>query len=42
MKKPELVGESFAELCNIDQIGVSVADDLVAFFVEEHNRSVLR
>ena len=41
MKKPELVGESFAELCNIDQIGVSVADDLVAFFLEEHNRSVL-
>ena len=41
MKKPELVGETFAELCNIDQIGVSVADDLVLFFVEEHNRSVL-
>ena len=41
MKKPELVGETFAELCNIDQIGVSVADDLVSFFVEEHNCSVL-
>ena len=41
VKKPELVGETFAELCNIDQIGVSVADDLVAFFAEEHNRSVL-
>ena len=41
MKKPELVGETFAELCNIDQIGVSVADDLVSFFVEEHNRFVL-
>ena len=41
MKKPELVGETFAELCNIDQIGVSVADDIVSFFAEEHNRTVL-
>jgi len=41
MKKPELVGEIFAELCNIDQIGISVADDLVAFFAEAHNRDVL-
>ncbi|MEE2687961.1 MAG: NAD-dependent DNA ligase LigA [Pseudomonadota bacterium] len=41
MKKLELVGETFAELCNIDQIGVSVADDLIAFFSEEHNLSVL-
>ena len=41
MKKPELVGETFAELCNIDQIGISVADDLVEFFAEEHNLSVL-
>jgi DNA ligase (NAD+) len=41
MKKPELVGEIFAELCNIDQIGINVADDLVAFFVETHNRDVL-
>jgi len=36
-----LVGETFAELCNIDQIGISVADDIVSFFLEEHNRSVL-
>jgi DNA ligase (NAD+) len=41
MKKPELVGEVFAELCNIDQIGLNVADDLVAFFAEAHNRDVL-
>ncbi len=41
LKKPELVGETFAELCNIDQIGVSVADDLTAFFAEPHNRDVL-
>ena len=41
MKKPELVGEVFAELCNIDQIGLNVADDLIAFFAEAHNRDVL-
>ena len=41
MKKPELVGPAFADLCNIDQVGFSVADDLVFFFAEEHNRSVL-
>lgn len=32
MKKPELVGEHYADLCNIDQIGISVADELTAFF----------
>ena len=42
MKDPELVGETFAELCNIDQIGFSVADNLVSFFVEQHNHSVLK
>ena len=41
MKKPELVGETFAALCDIDQIGISVADDLVAFFAEAHNTDVL-
>tara|TARA_B100000676_G_scaffold271710_1_gene289203 strand:- start:437 stop:2557 length:2121 start_codon:yes stop_codon:yes gene_type:complete len=41
MKKPELVGEIYAELCNIDQIGISVADDLVAFFAEHQNQDVL-
>ena len=41
-KKPELVGDAFAELCNIDQIGISVADDLVAFFAEAHNLAILR
>ncbi len=39
--KPEEVGEAFATLCDIDQIGVSVADDLVRFFQEEHNLAVL-
>ena len=41
MKKPELVGPAFADLCNIDQVGLGVADDLVFFFAEEHNRAAL-
>ncbi len=40
-KKPELVGDTYAELCNIDQIGISVADDLVSFFAEHQNQGVL-
>jgi len=40
-KNPEAVGEAFAELCDIDQVGFSVADDLTAFFAEGHNRTVL-
>ena len=40
-KKPEEVGESYAELCHIDQIGIGVADDLAAFFGEERNASVI-
>ena len=30
--KPEEVGETYAELCNIDTIGMSVADELARFF----------
>lgn len=41
MKKPERVGEHYAELCDIDGVGISVADDLVAFFREPHNLEVL-
>ncbi|MEQ8335495.1 NAD-dependent DNA ligase LigA [Nisaea sp.] len=33
--------EAYANLINIDQIGHSVAADLVAFFHEDHNRAVL-
>ena len=33
--------EAYANLINIDQIGNSVAGDLVAFFHEDHNRDVL-
>jgi len=40
-RKPEEVGEHYAELCNIEGIGMSVADDLVFFFGEGHNLTVL-
>ncbi len=40
--KPGDVGEVFAELCNIDQIGLSVADDLVRFFSEADNVAVIK
>ena len=33
--------EAYKDLVNIEQIGSSVAADLVAFFAEEHNRDVL-
>ncbi|MDA0305068.1 MAG: NAD-dependent DNA ligase LigA [Proteobacteria bacterium] len=34
-------GEAFADLTNIDGIGPLVADDLLAFCAEDHNRDVL-
>ena len=37
MKKPETVGEAYAALCDIDGIGISMADDMVEFFAEPHN-----
>ncbi len=40
-RKPEEVGEAYADLCNIEGIGMNVADDLVFFFGEGHNREVL-
>jgi len=40
-KKPELVGEAYAELTNIDTVGMVAADSLAAFFGEEHNRAVV-
>ena len=40
--KPEQVGEAYAALCDIEGIGMSVADDIVAFFGEAHNsRAIL-
>lgn len=35
--KPDAVGPNYAELCSIEQIGESVADDLCWFFGEKHN-----
>ncbi|NIA68635.1 NAD-dependent DNA ligase LigA [Pelagibius litoralis] len=40
-RKPEEVGEHYAELCNIEGIGMAMADDLVGFFGEPHNLTVL-
>ncbi len=34
--------EAYASLIDIDQIGPSVADDLLGFFAEPHNREILR
>ncbi len=41
-RKPEDVGEHYADLCNIEGIGMSVADDLVFFFGEDHNLKILK
>lgn len=41
MKKPERVGEAYAALCSISGIGISMADDIVAFFSEKHNLEAL-
>lgn len=42
-KKPENIGETYADLCNIDTIGMAVADELAGFFDAENaeNRNVL-
>lgn len=39
--KPADVGEAFADLCSIDQVGPGMADDLAGFFGEPHNLAVL-
>ena len=41
VKKPEEVGEAYAELCSIDTVGMTAADSLAAFFGEQHNLDVL-
>jgi DNA ligase (NAD+) len=41
-KKPEDVGNAYAELCAIESIGMNVADDLGAFFSEPHNLSIIK
>ncbi len=40
--KPAEVGEAFAELCNVHGIGMSMADDIAAFFSESHNLAVIK
>tara|TARA_R110000868_G_scaffold4155_38_gene25609 strand:+ start:1151 stop:3295 length:2145 start_codon:yes stop_codon:yes gene_type:complete len=42
-KKPENVGEAYADLCSIDTIGMAVADELAGFFDAENaeNRNIL-
>ena len=40
--KAEQVGEAYAALCDIEGIGMSVADDIVAFFGETHNSDAIR
>lgn len=40
-KKPEMVGEAYAELTNIDTVGMVAADSLAAFFGEDHNKDVV-
>jgi DNA ligase (NAD+) len=42
-KKPELIGEAYAELCDINTIGMAAADELAGFFDAENveNRRVL-
>ncbi|MGB0630298.1 MAG: NAD-dependent DNA ligase LigA [Alphaproteobacteria bacterium] len=42
-KKPDLIGEAYAELCSIDTIGMAVADELAGFFDADNaeNRRML-
>ncbi len=40
-KKPEVIGEAYADLCNIQGIGMTMADDIVGFFAEAHNNQIL-
>lgn len=41
-KAQDRESEAYADLTNIEDIGPSVADDLLGFFAEEHNRDVLK
>jgi len=40
-KKPANVGPAYADLCSLEGIGMSMADDLCGFFAEEKNRDIL-
>ena len=41
MAAEDAESEAYTDLTNIDGIGPSVAEDLIAFFAEQHNREVL-
>ena len=40
-KKPAEIGEAYADLCDVEGIGMNVADDIGAFFRDPHNRAVV-
>lgn len=40
-KKPDKIGQAYADLCSLEGIGMSMADDLCGFLAEEKNRDVL-
>ncbi len=40
-RHPEEVGEAYAELCDIQGIGMSMADDIAGFFAEPQNLDIL-
>ncbi len=41
-KAAATVGESYGRLCNVEQIGVTTADAMCAFFSEGHNVEIIR
>ncbi len=40
-KKPENIGPAYGELCSLEGVGMSMADDICGFFAEKHNLDVL-
>jgi len=41
VKKPEDIGEAYGDLCTIQGIGMTMAEDIVGFFAEPHNTQIL-
>ncbi len=41
-KAADAVGPSYGRLCNVEQIGVTTADEMCAFFTEGHNVEIIR
>jgi DNA ligase (NAD+) len=39
--KPEEIGPTYSEICNINTIGTAVADEIAAFFGESHNLGIV-